>query len=72
VAAGRADPPGQSSLVLRAAEGREVWRGGNLLLNESESLSLGLPASRLAPGDYTLVVEGIPAGRFAFRFLPAR
>jgi hypothetical protein len=66
-------------VVLRTANGREVWRGGDLRLDERDSLSLSLPSSLLAPGDYTLAVEGlgpgrkaVPAGRFVFRVLPAR
>jgi anti-sigma factor RsiW len=75
------DPPHQSTyhVILRDAGGREVWRGGDLRLDERDSLSLSLPSSLLAPGDYTLVVEGlapgrkpVAAGRFVFRVLPAR
>jgi hypothetical protein len=74
------DPPYQPSyrVILRDAKGREVWRGGDLRLDERDSLSLSLPSSLLAPGDYTLAVEGLApgrqpaaAGRFAFRVLPA-
>ena len=74
------DPPHQPSyqVVLRDAGGREVWRGGGLRIDERDSLSLTLPSSLLAPGDYTLAVEGLApghqpaaAGRFAFRVLPA-
>ncbi|HYX24753.1 MAG TPA: zf-HC2 domain-containing protein [Thermoanaerobaculia bacterium] len=74
------DPPHQPSyqVVLRDAGGREVWRGGGLRIDEREALSLTLPSSLLAPGDYTLAVEGlapgrqpVAAGRFAFRVLPA-
>jgi Putative zinc-finger len=72
------DPPHQPSYraILRDARGRELWRGGDLRLDERDSLSLSLPSSLLAPGDYTLAVEGlargrkpIAAGRFAFRVL---
>jgi hypothetical protein len=74
------DPPHQPSyqVILRAAGGREVWRGGGLRVDERDSLSLSLPSTLLAPGDYTLAVEGlapgrkpVPAGRFVFRVLPA-
>jgi Putative zinc-finger len=74
------DPPHQPSYraVLRDAKGRELWRGEGLRLNEMESLSLSLPSTLLAPGDYTLTIEGLPsggrpaaAGRFMFRVLPA-
>jgi hypothetical protein len=65
-------------VVLRDASSREVWSGGDLRLNERDSLSLSLHSSLLAPGDYTLAVEGqapgrkpVPAGRFVFRVLPA-
>ncbi|HEV7517287.1 MAG TPA: zf-HC2 domain-containing protein [Thermoanaerobaculia bacterium] len=73
------DPPHHPTYraVLRDARGREVWSGAGLRLNEQESLSLSLPATLLAPGDYTLAVEGLahggrpaPAGRFTFRVLP--
>jgi hypothetical protein len=73
------EPPHQPSyqVVLRDAGGREVWRGGDLRIDERESLSLSLPSSLLSPGDYTLAVEGlapghksVPAGRFVFRVLP--
>jgi len=43
-----------------------------------EILSLRLPSDMLAPGDYTLAVEGlvpggkpVAAGRYPFRVLPA-
>jgi Putative zinc-finger len=74
------DPPHQPSyqVILRDAKGREVWRGGDFRIDERDSLSLSLPSSLLAPGDYTLAVEGlvpgrkpVAAGRFAFRVLPA-
>jgi hypothetical protein len=73
------DPPHSPSYraVLRDAGGRELWRGDGLRVNELEALSLSLPTSLLAPGDYSLAVEGLapgarpaPAGRFAFRVLP--
>lgn len=61
--------------VLRDASGREIWRGTGLRVNELEALSLSFPTSLLAPGDYSLAVEGLgarpaPAGRFIFRVLP--
>jgi putative zinc finger protein len=74
------DPPYQPSYraILRDARGREIWRGGDLRRLEGDLLSLSLPSSLLAPGDYTLAVEGVSpgrkpaaAGRFAFRVLPA-
>jgi hypothetical protein len=59
--------------ILRDAKGREIWRGGDLRLDERDSLSLSLPSTLLAPGDYTLAVGGlapgrkpVAAGRFAF------
>jgi len=64
--------------LLRDARGRELWRGADLRLNEMEALTVSLPSSLLAPGDYVLAVEGVPASgpppepaRFAFRVLPA-
>ncbi|HEV8578378.1 MAG TPA: hypothetical protein VGX68_04790 [Thermoanaerobaculia bacterium] len=72
------DPPYQPSYraILRDAGGREIWRGGGLRRDERDSLSLSLPSTLLAPGDYTLAVEGLApgrkpaaAGRFAFRVL---
>ncbi|HYO16037.1 MAG TPA: hypothetical protein VE685_22790 [Thermoanaerobaculia bacterium] len=73
------DPPHQPSyrVILRDARGRELWRGGDLRLDERDTLSLSLPSSLLAPGDYTLAVEGLAPGgkpaaasRFSFRALP--
>ncbi len=73
------DPPHHSPYraVLRDSEGRELWRGAGLQLNELETLTLTLPSSLLAAGDYFLAVEGvvpdgasIAAGRFTFRVLP--
>ncbi|HEV8612763.1 MAG TPA: hypothetical protein VGQ73_04570, partial [Gemmatimonadales bacterium] len=62
--------------ILRDYGGREIWRGGGLRRDERDSLSLSLPSTLLAPGDYTLAVEGlatgrkpVAAGRFAFRVL---
>ena len=74
------EPPHQQAYraVLRDAGGRELWRGGDLRLDERDALSLSLPSSLLAPGDYTFEVSGLAAGRrptaagrFAFRVLPA-
>jgi hypothetical protein len=74
------DPPHQPSyrVILRDAKGREIWRGSDLRIDERDSLSLSLPSTLLAPGDYTLAVDGLAAGRkpvaavrFAFRVLPA-
>lgn len=62
------DPPHRPSYraVLRDAKGKEIWRGEGLELNEMETLSLSLPSSLLAPGDYTVEVDG---RRFTFRIL---
>ncbi|HEX5718275.1 MAG TPA: hypothetical protein VF179_19090 [Thermoanaerobaculia bacterium] len=62
------DPPHRPSYraVLRDAKGKEVWRGDGLQLNEMEALSLSLPSTLLAPGDYTVEVDG---RRFTFRVL---
>lgn len=73
------DPPYQPSyrLILRDANGRELWRGDDLRIDENASFSLSLPTSLLAPGDHSLAVEGlapgrkpVAAGRFTFRVLP--
>jgi hypothetical protein len=61
--------------ILRDARGKELWRGTGLRPNEMESLSLSLPGSLLAPGDYTLTAEGTgsppaPPSHFTFRVLP--
>ena len=61
-----APPRASYRAVLRDAKGREVWRGDGLRLNEREALSLSLPSSLLAPGDYTVEVDG---RRFTFRVL---
>ncbi len=66
--------------ILRDAEGREIWRGTGLLPSgeiDALSLNLSLPGSLLAPGDYTLITEGVggqkaPPRRFTFRVLPPR
>lgn len=63
-------------MVLRDAQGHELWRGDGLQVNEMEALSLSLPASLLAPGDYLLLAEastqppGRTPARFTFRVLP--
>ncbi len=64
-------------MVLRDSKGQAVWRGDDLQLDDG-AFSLSLHSTRLAPGDYTLTVEGlppggkpVPAGRFVFRVLPA-
>jgi hypothetical protein len=58
--------------ILRDAGGKELGRSTGLRANENDELSLSLPGSLLAPGDYTLTVEGAggPASRFSFRVLP--
>lgn len=65
-------------MILRDSKGQEVWRGDRLQLDDGV-FSLSLPSLQLAPGDYTLTAEGlppgskpVPAGRFAFRVLPAK
>jgi hypothetical protein len=60
------DPPHRPSYraVLRDAKGQELWRGDGLQLNEMETLSLSLPSTLLAPGDYTVEVD---SRRFTFR-----
>jgi hypothetical protein len=64
------EPPHQPSYraVLRDAHDREIWRGDGLRVNEMDALSLSLPSTLLAPGDYSLTVEPA-AGRFTFRAL---
>jgi hypothetical protein len=68
------EPPLAASYqaILRDARGKELWRGTGLRPNEMESLSLSLPGSLLAPGDYILNAEGAgsPSARFTFRVLP--
>lgn len=69
------EPPHHApyTATLRDRAGREVWRGQGLKPNEMDSLSLSLPTTLLAPGDYTIEVaaSGAPASRFAFRVLPS-
>jgi hypothetical protein len=62
------DPPHRPSYraILRDPKGSEVWRGEGLKLNGKESLSVSLPTTLLAPGDYTIEVDG---RRFTFRVL---
>lgn len=73
------DPPHQPSYraILRNAQGKELWSGGGLQLNQLDTLSLSLHSSLLAPGDYTLTLEGLvpgarpaAAGQLTFRVLP--
>jgi len=64
--------------ILRDAQGRELWSGEGLLPigdQDAQSLNLSLPGSLLAPGNYTLVVEGVggpkaPPRRFPFQVRP--
>lgn len=62
------DPPHPPSYraVLRDAKGREVWSGEGLEANEMETVTVSLPATLLAPGDYTVEVA---SRRFPFRVL---
>jgi anti-sigma factor RsiW len=64
------DPPYRPSyrVALRDSQGHEIWSGEGLHPDENDSLSLSLPSTLLAPGDYTLTAEG---RRFTFRVLPA-
>ena len=63
--------------ILRDARGRELLRVEDLRPNERDDLSLGLPASLVPPGEYSILVESLApgrkpaaAGRFAFQVLP--
>jgi hypothetical protein len=62
------EPPHRPSyrVVLKDGKGGEVWRGEGLELNEREELSFSLPSTFLAPGDYTIEVDG---RHFTFRVL---
>jgi hypothetical protein len=62
------DPPHRPSYraVLQDARGKELWRGDGLKLNEMETLTLSLPSTLLAPGDFSVEVDG---RRFRFRVL---
>ena len=55
------------------AAGETVWVGDDLSPNHLDSLTVSLHSSSLEEGDYTLRAEAgtAPAGRFAFRVLPA-
>jgi hypothetical protein len=75
----RVDPPFHSSYraILLDAHHRELRRIEGLQPTGSETLSLGLPASLLPSGDYSLQIDGLtpagkptPAGRFTLRVLP--
>ena len=61
-------------LALRDAHGRVVWQGDSLAPGALGSLTVSLPTSMLAPGDYTLEAQSTgaraPASRFRFRALP--
>jgi multidrug efflux pump subunit AcrA (membrane-fusion protein) len=73
------DPPRPSyRVILRDAGRKEVWSGDGLHPDANDSLSLSLPSTLLAPGDYTVTAESlapggkpVAAGRFVFRVLPA-
>jgi hypothetical protein len=45
--------------VLRTAEGKEVWRSGNLRAIRSSPLPVTLPAAVLRPGDYEMELIGL-------------
>jgi hypothetical protein len=62
------EPPLQPSYraVLRDAQGKEIWSGEGLQVNEMDSVSLSLPSTLLDPGDYTVTVAG---RRFTFRVM---
>jgi hypothetical protein len=49
---------------LRTAEGRVVWRGSPQAGrgSQDDALIVIVPADQLLPGDYLLVLEGVPAG----------
>jgi hypothetical protein len=49
--------------TLRGPGGRPRWQGAGLTPSPEGLLSFSLPRSLLAPGDYTLTIEGLPAGR---------
>jgi putative zinc finger protein len=60
--------------TLLGPGGAAVWQGRDLAPAADGSLTVLVPAERLAPGDYVFLVEGLsagrrstPAGRFAFR-----
>jgi len=63
--------------IVRDAQGREILRVAGLRLDDKDALSFRLHSATLAPGDYTLAVEGLASGRrpaaagtFSFRVLP--
>jgi hypothetical protein len=65
-------------VVLKNAQGHEIWSRAGLRLTEDETLRFRLLASVVPPGDYTFVAEGsasggkpATAGRFPFRVVPA-
>jgi hypothetical protein len=74
VLAPQVDRPFQPSYRawLVDGHGREVCHWQDLQPDDHDALSLSLAASRLQPGDYSLVVEGVTpgaAGRFTFNVL---
>jgi len=63
-------------VTLRSG-GRVLWQGGGLTATPAGLLSFSLPRALLAPGGFTLDVEGlpaggapVPAGTFPFRVVP--
>jgi hypothetical protein len=63
--------------TLRNSGGRALWQGVGLKATAQGLVTLSLPRSLLAAGDFTVAVEGLPAGsspvsagNFPFRVVP--
>ncbi|HEX2222840.1 MAG TPA: hypothetical protein VHN15_01395, partial [Thermoanaerobaculia bacterium] len=59
---------------LTGPDGRTLWEGTGLVPDAQSSLTLLLPSDLLAPGNFTILAEGLPArgnavpvGEFPFR-----
>jgi hypothetical protein len=55
--------------VVKTPEGIAIWSGQGLRVGPGQVLSIGIPGSRLAAGDYVLSVSSgaVDAGEFFFR-----
>ena len=48
--------------TLTGPDGRTLWQGADLRPDAQDALTVALPAMLLPGGDFTVRVEGLPAG----------